>query len=528
MDYYISVILIGISALMSCACGLPIFKIIQLSGYKPSGVFAYFKATRYNILIRYILLTLFSFMAMIVYVGCFGAYAYARYCAASLYIILAIVFIVSSVKWEGPKYTGRILRLISAEMILSLVLGAGIAFAAYYSPYCQTVTAALGALTPFTVIAANAIMSPIEKLNNRKYVVRAKKKLAEYSPTVIGITGSFGKTTAKNILAEMLSEKYENGQNNVVATPGSFNTPMGVCMTVNNGYNGEKYLIAELGARYKGDIKQLCNIVSPKIGLITAIGDMHLETFKTREGVADAKYELAESLPNDGLLVLNGYNESCKKLAERNAPCRVQVAGAENNIRYENLKIDGNGTHFDLIIDGVTYNIKTKLLGAHIPELVCSCAEIASYLGVSAEKIAEAVKYISPVEHRLQLLPGADASVTVIDDAYNSNPDGARNALQVLSSFDAKKIIITPGFVELGDVEKQCNTELGKDIAGVCDYALLVGSRAEDIKRGAIDGGMDESNIEIFGSRDEAVEALKDISGDRVILFENDLPDNIK
>ena len=525
MDYYISVTLIGLAALLSSVCGIPIFKIIQLSGYKPRGVIAYFKATRYNVLIRYVLFTLFSFMAMIVYVGCFGTYKYARYCAVVLYVVLAVVFIISSVEWEGPKYTGRMKRLMAAEVLLSLVLGAGIAWAAYYSPYCQTVTAALGVLTPFVVIAANAVMTPIEKLNNRKYVVRARKKLADFNPTVIGITGSFGKTTAKNILAAMLGTKNEDGPN-VIATPGSFNTPMGVCLTVNNDYNGEEYFIAELGARYKGDIRELCGIVSPKIGLITAIGDMHLETFGSREGVANAKYELAESLPSDGLLVLNGYNEDCKKLSSRKAPCKVEVVG--DAIGYDNVKVDGNGTSFDMVIDGTRYNIKTKLLGAHIPQLVCSCATVASYLGVDAERIVESVKHISPVEHRLQLIPGADPSVTVIDDAYNSNPDGARNALDVLASFDGKKIIITPGFVELGEVEKQCNAELGKDISKVCDVAMLIGSRAVDIKRGAIDGGMDENNIMTFSSRDEAVEALKSISGDKVVLFENDLPDNIK
>lgn len=519
MDFYISVGLIAVAALLSSMVSLPILKILQLSGYKASGVFAWWKSTGYDTLIRYIALTMFGFIAMIVYVGCFGTFVYARYCAVALYLILSGVFIFSVLRNGNAavKFTARVKRLFAVILLFNLILGAGAAWAAYAHPYCQTVTAALGVLSPFAAMAANAVMSPFEKLNNKKYVKRAKAALAEKKPTVIGITGSFGKTTAKNILCAMLG-------NNVLATPGSFNTPMGVCKTVNESLNDEKYFIAELGARYSGDIKELCDIVAPTYGIITAIGDMHIATLKSREGVANAKYELAENLPDDGLLVLNGYNADCAALRDRKAPCETVVTG--ENISYKNIKIDGDGTSFTLVIDGNEYDVTTKLLGAHIAELACLCAAVAKKLGVSDEMIVSAIAAMQPVEHRLQLISGG--AVTVIDDAYNSNPVGAKNALDVLKCFDMKKIIITPGFVELGAIEKQSNYELGRQIAEVCDYAYLVGSRAEDIKKGAVEAGMTESTVCAFCSRDEAVKALESIAGNRVVLFENDLPDNIK
>lgn len=523
MEYYISVILIAVSALLSTAVSLPIFKILQLSGYKAKGVFTWWKATGYNTLVRYIALCLFGLIATVVYIGCFSTFEYVRYIAVALYIVLCMVFIFS-VKKSGNadiKFTARMIRLISCDVVLMLVLAAGVAFATYYQMFCQTLVTAFALFAPFVAMLANIVMTPLERLNNGKYVKRAKKKLKELSPVVIGITGSYGKTTAKNLLKCML-----DGERSVLATPGSFNTPMGVCKTINGELNGQEVFIAELGARYRGDIKELCGIVAPKYGIITAIGDMHLATLKTREGVARVKYELAECLPDDGLLALNGYNPDCAALAGRGAAVKTEVTGDGSRVAYSDLAIDVNGTSFTLVIDGKGYKVTTRLLGAHVAELACVCAVIALECGVPPQKIADAVSAAEPVEHRLQLI--SNGAVTVIDDAYNSNPVGAANALDVLNCFTQKKVIITPGFVELGAIEKSSNMELGKKISEVCDYAYLIGTRADDIKKGALDAGMSESVISCFSSRDEAVKALESIAGERVVLFENDLPDNIK
>lgn len=525
MEYYISVGLIAVAAVLSSLISLPMLKIIQLSGYKARGVLAWWKGSGYDVIIRYAALMLFGFISMIVFVGCFYTFEYVRYCAVALYDILAVVFIISAGKSgsNSAKFTGRIIRLFTVDLILTLALGAGVAVAAYYSAYCQTLAAALAMLAPCVALAANALTSPFEKLNNKKYIKRAKSRLKEKSPTVIGITGSYGKTTAKNILKAMLAQKYT-----VAATPGSFNTPMGICKTVNNELGDEQYFIAEMGARYKGDIKELCDIVQPKYGIITAVGDMHIETLGSRAGVADVKFELGASLPQDGLLALNGYNADCAALQNRDAACRKLVVSDGAQVCYENLKIGGDGTTFDLVINGEKREVKVALLGAHIAELVCVCAALAAECGITADQIVDAVAQLRPVEHRLQLMPSVDPSVAVIDDAYNSNPVGAKNALDVLACFDGKKVIITPGFVELGSIEKECNIQLGGQIAEVCDYAYFIGTRAKELKKGALAAGMNEGAISEFASRDEAVAALKEISGEKVVLFENDLPDNIK
>lgn len=523
-QYYIAVALTAVAAILSAVCSLPILKILQLSGYKAKGVAAWLKGTGYDMIVRYSSLMFFGFIVSIVYIGCFSTFAYAGYCAVALYDVLAVVFIVSTVKNGSAKvkFTPRVVRMFVLIVLLMLVLGAGVAWATYASVYCQTLASALGIFAPLVAVFANAVMSPIEKLNNKKFVKRAKAKLAQANPTVIGITGSYGKTTAKNLLCDMLAKKYS-----VLATPGSYNTPMGVCKTINERLKDEQIFIAEMGARYKGDVKELCGIVGPKYGIITAIGDMHIQTLGSREGVANVKFELGAALPSDGVLVLNGYNTDCKALESRETSCKKLVTGGKT-VAYDNLKIDGNGTNFDLLIDWKVYPVTCKLLGAHIAELTCVCAAIALECGVSAEDIVAAVDNAPAVEHRLQLVPSENPSVTVIDDAYNSNPVGAKNALDVLNCFDGKKVIITPGFVELGPIEKACNTELGRQIAAVCDCAYLVGSRAADIKKGALEGGMDESAVTCFSSRDEAVSALAEITGNKTVLFENDLPDNIK
>ena len=523
MEYYISVGLIALAAILTSLASIPMFKVLQLCGYKARGVAAWWKGTSFDVIVRYASLMLFGFITMLVFVASFSSFEYVRYCGVAFYCVFAVLFVIFGGKGSNKiKFTGRVLRLMAVDMVLVLGLGALVAYATYYSVYCQTVTAALAILAPFVAICANFITYPFEKLNNKRYVKRAKRRLESASPIVIGITGSYGKTTAKNMLHAMLEGKYS-----VLATPGSFNTPMGICLTVNNNELKEEVFIAEMGARYRGDIKELCDIVSPKYGIITAIGDMHIQTLGSRDGVADTKFELGAALPKDGVLVLNGYNDDCAALWNRGTACEKLVAG-KDGVTYDNIKFDADGTSFDMRMNGEVYHVTTKLLGAHIPQLVCTCATLALKLGVDEKAIVNAVQDMQPVEHRLQLIDTGSAAVTVIDDAYNSNPVGAKNALDVLALFVGKKVIITPGFVELGGIEKKCNTELGAQIAAVCDVAYLVGSRGGDIKKGAVRAGMSEEKISLFSSRTEAVDALKNIDGEKTVLFENDLPDNIK
>lgn len=524
MDFIVAAVILSISAGFIAASALPALKILQLSGYKARGCFAYFSATGKDMIIRYFAMGLLSAIAVIVFVSCFSAYFYVRYCAAVLFLVLSVVFVVTVHKKGDDKvvWTARLKRLFALVVLLVFALVALSAYLTYeFSLYYQVIVCVVAAIVPFMAILANWIMLPVERANNNRYIKRAKSILAEKHPTVIGITGSFGKTTVKNMLAAMLAKRFKT-----LATPSSYNTPLGVCKTINQSLDDAEFFVAELGARYKGDIAELCDIVKPTIGIITAIGDMHLESFGTKENIANTKYELAQSLDSSGVLILNGYNAACKELLARN-PIAKTLVTADNSVVYDNLNITTDGTRFDLVAGDKRVSVKTALLGAHVAELGCLAAAAAIECGVPIEDTAAALSEMPPVEHRLSVVKST-TEITVLDDAYNSNPVGAKNALDVLSRFDGKKIIITPGFVELGAIEKTCNTELGRNIAAVCDYAFLVGTRAADIKRGAVDGGMLDACVSTFDSRDDAVEALKDISGKRVILFENDLPDNIK
>lgn len=522
MEYYICLSLIIIAAVLSCLSGLPIIKILQLSGYKARGVFTWWKATHRDSLIRYVALATFTAIALAVFLGCFYSYAYVRYCAIIAYDILATVFVVTVFKldWKKVKLTPRLKRLFVTDFIVTLIISAAIAYACYINVLFQSLIVVIAILPPFIVLLSSAMNTPLEKTINKKYIKSAENKLKAKQPIVIGITGSYGKTTAKNLLYAMLKDDFST-----LATPESYNTPMGIVKTVNGEYDDQKIFIAEMGARYVGDIKQLCSIVQPNIGVITAVGDMHLETLNSRQTVANVKYELAKNLPSNGTLVLNGYNLPCGELKNRAVSCKRIVVG-EEGVCYDGLKIGVDGTSFTLIINGNPYEVNTRLLGAHIAELSCLCAAVAIELGVSPQNIVKALNEIKPVKHRLELIVNGD--IVVLDDAYNSNPVGASNAIDVLACFDCTKIIITPGFVELGAIEKQSNIELGEKIATKCDYAFLVGSRAVDIKKGAVSSGMAEDTIFCFNNRDEAVDALKNVNGKKVVLFENDLPDNIK
>ena len=374
----------------------------------------------------------------------------------------------------------------------------------------------------------NIINYPIENKIRKCFLKKAKKKLEEMKEIeVVGITGSYGKTTTKNIVNAILSAKY-----NSVMTPESFNTPMGVVRTINENIKAtDNIFVCEMGAKYVGDIKEICDIVKPKYAIITAIGPQHLETFKTLENVRKTKLELVEAIPNDGIAFVNWEDEEIRR-SKINAKKIVRYGFNSKECDYyaKNITSNESGSHFTVIMPNKKeIKIKTKLLGKlNILNIVCGIA-VADKLGLSETQMRMGVRFIKPVEHRLQIRKNANGNI-IIDDAYNSNVKGAQMALDVLKSFKGKtRILVTPGIVELGDKQEEINEDLGEKASKCADFIILVGEKqAQPILEGLKRKKYPEEQIFVAKNLQEGLTKLNEITVNKnsVILLENDLPDN--
>ena len=381
---------------------------------------------------------------------------------------------------------------------------------------------------PVNMIIANWFVSPTETWINNRYIKKARNKLnkKEYKDLIkIGITGSYGKTSTKFILKTILSEKY-----NVLATPGSYNTTMGNVKIIREDLKPEhQVFISEMGARKRFDIQEICQFVNPQIGLITSIGPQHLETFKKIENVAKTKGELLNGVIADGAVFLPKDNSYCFELYKKDNHEKFLYSNKKDgsDVYAKDIKVSKEGSTFKVVTKKGEFECKTKLLGEHNVQNIIGCVAIAEYLGMTNEEIQKGIEKIEPVEHRLQLIPSQNGT-TVIDDAFNSNPVGSKMALDVIKQFDGRKIIITPGMVELGEEEYNLNKEFGVQMAEVVDFAILVGAkRSKPIVEGLKSKKFDDMNIYIVNNLNEATQQLAKLTkaGD-VILFENDLPDN--
>lgn len=427
-------------------------------------------------------------------------------------------------------WTARVKRLFVTAFLLLAIPAVGMMLFQRGSVQfivCSVVFAVVCALAPLLAMLARTVNVPMERSINRWYVGDAKKTLRRSGAKVIGVTGSFGKTGTKFILGRMLSEKF-----NTVVTPESFNTTMGVVRTIRSKVSAStEIFVAEMGAKNKGDIKEICDLVSPDMGIITAVGPQHLETFKSLENVQKTKFELADAVAKKGgMMMLNTDSEAVAEYAANYSNTVCYGTNDKADVAISDVVSDRDGSRFTVKIDGCEIPLCTKLLGMHNVLNITGAAAVAFKLGVSADRIAYAVRRLQPVEHRLELKPFVNGCL-MLDDAYNSNPVGCLEAVRVLSSFEGmKKIIVTPGLVELGDIEYQSNYNLASAAAECCDYMIFVGEeRSVPMVAAAKDKGYDELKMCVVESFAEAVEVLKrEADSQSVVLVENDLPDVYK
>ena len=364
------------------------------------------------------------------------------------------------------KYTARIERLIITNSLIYLIpiIIICITYDEEYQSIYYLILGILSFINYFILILANFINRPVERLVGLHFEKQAKNKLASMTNMeVIGITGSYGKTSTKNIVYDILSAKY-----NVYKTPQNYNTPFGLMITINNyldKYND--YFIAEMGACKSGEIKELCDLVKPKYGILTRIGLAHLETFGSEEAIQHTKFELIESLPSDGIGILNGDDEKQLNYHLKN-DCQIIWIGIDNHkvdCYAKDLELTYKGTKFNVKFkdDKKEYEFNTKLLGRNNIYNILGGIALGKALGMKISDLQKAVKMIAPIEHRLSMSKYYD--INLIDDAYNSNPMGCKMALEVLSMMPGKHIIVTPGMIEVGPKEEEVNREFGLEIS---------------------------------------------------------------
>ena len=419
-------------------------------------------------------------------------------------------------------YTGRATRLIITLGILNLVV---CILSMRYLTIWQTsiLLATWTVLLPVLVMGAGIINFPIEKSINNKFIKEAKKIIEDMPQlTVIGITGSYGKTSTKYFLNKILSVKY-----NVLMTPGNYNTTLGVVRTIREKLNAiHQIFLCEMGAKHVNDIKEICDLVKPKYGIISSIGPQHLETFFTIDNVIKTKFELADAIPNDGAIFLNYNNEYIKNhKIDKNTV--TYGFNDEEYVAYD-IKVNSKGSSFTVKTKlGEIENFKTKLIGKHNVENILGAIAVGNKLGISLSEMVFAVKMLEPVPHRLELVKGNNA--TLIDDAYNSNPVGAKAALDTLNCFEGTKILITPGMIELGDKQFECNKEFGKQATEVCDYIVLVGKdQTKPLKEGIEESKFDMNKLFVADTFNDGIKWISELkcNKEKFVLIENDLPDN--
>jgi len=475
-----------------------------------------------------------------IYLAAFYSFEYFNLFGYLFFIVLSICYLQVNKNHNAKtplRYTARIKRLISLLVVIIVSINFCILFLVPFRWSYILFGLIQVATIPLSILAM-LLIAPIEKAINNRYIKQAKNKLHKLTTKkepliVVGITGSFGKTTAKNILKALLSTKYK-----VCATQGNYNTPMGITLTINNDLKqDDQVLLLEMGARYRQDIKELTGIAPLDYCLLTSIGDCHIATFGSQQAIIETKCDIVDGLKDGGIAVVCADNDCVKERLKGKDNIIFITSNDKNKPQFafvQNIKTTTRGTCWIQNINDISFEMSTVLLGEHIPHIVNLCIALAYKMGITdIVQIKQAISDLQAVPHRLQLIQNTSAEGTVvIDDSYNANIESIKTAINVLSKFDNyKKIIITPGIVEQGQNEVATNTQIGTIIAKVCDYAFLIGSRNNYIANGIDEYKDSDTNknlcqIHKFDNRDQSVTFLQTLSGKKVVLFCNDLPDN--
>lgn len=377
-------------------------------------------------------------------------------------------------------------------------------------------------LTPLIVTILVWLVKPLVAIVKKRTFSKAARRREELDELmVISITGSYGKTSTKEFLAEILSKKFE-----VVKTPEHVNTEIGVAQTILERVKDKhEIFVAEVGAYQKGEIKHTCSYLKPHIGILTGINEQHLATFGSQRNIIEGKYQLIEALPEDGLAVFNGYNSYCKELYNKTDDPKRMV-GPNGNLKAENIEIGKNSVSFKVVSQEEKAQFELDLLGKAPIQNFLLATEVARELGLSLKEIAEIIKE-KEFEGAKSLKQG---DYNVVDSTYSGNPNSVIAHLDYLKTWDGKKIIIMPSLIELGDAAPEVHKRIGKKIAEVCDLAVFTtGDYFDEVRQVALENGMNNNQISLIKNPKQAFERVERFDGEEdIILLESRVPDFLK
>ncbi|PIY93921.1 MAG: hypothetical protein COY68_04525 [Candidatus Levybacteria bacterium CG_4_10_14_0_8_um_filter_35_23] len=373
---------------------------------------------------------------------------------------------------------------------------------------------AYGLVVPLLIIKI-MIQLPVEYL----IINRARQKLKAHNAIKIGIAGSFGKTTMREILKTVLSEGKK-----VAAPPHSYNTLLGISQFIKTLKGDEEILVFELGEYYPSNVRKLCDLVQPSMGVITGVNEAHLQKFKSLERTVKTIYELADYLGKRPVYV-NGENDLARK--NTRSGHIVYDRRRVGNWKIENPKTDLTGTSFILTRNGTKLELKSALLGLHQIGPLAASAEIALNLGLSFDQVKDGISKTMPFDHRLE--PKTDnAGVITLDDSYNGNPDGVKAVIAFLASLkDCRRFYVTPGLVEMGARTKEVHEQIGRSLAraSIEKVILIKNSVTQYIEEGLKEEKY-QGEILWYNDALTAFASLPHLTvkGD-VVLLQNDWPD---
>ena len=499
---------------------------IQQGGYKNGAFWGWFSQKENMFFNRLCVLAYSIALSVCVAVLCFSFLGtrIAQLISAIPFLVFTLTFLYSDRKYAlkvPVHYTGRAVRLYTVYAVLTAtfffgairLLGflSGINGSALYAVIAYVPFAVAILCLPLIFTLANAITSPFENARNAKFVKRAGQVLGQTQIIRVGVVGSYGKTSVKNIVKTLLEEKYS-----VVCTPASYNTPMGIAKTVFSTEFAEKQVfIAEMGARKKGDIKELCALVKPDFAVFTGVCRQHLQTFGNEQNVLAEKSEIIKS----------GARTVCAESLKGRVD-EVENVRFVNGAWVENVDLQATQTKFTLTLGENKVDVCVPLLGDSAVENVVLGVTLALEMGLTLEEIKNGLAKLQPVAHRLQLIE--NGGVYILDDAYNANEKGARTAIQALGRFNGRKCMVTPGIVECGILQTQLNETLGEEIAKAnLDKVIIVGETLVGaVKNGYLKAGGVKENLTAVKTLKLAQEQLKDwLTVGDAVLFLNDLPD---
>lgn len=419
---------------------------------------------------------------------------------------------------KGLNFTKRLIRIFSLNLIFFFIIST---FLFIYK--LDTIIVYFIFITPFTLALLNSIILPLEIIINNRYFNHAIKIIKEYKPFIIGVTGSYGKTSTKYFIYELIKDKFR-----AVMTPESYNTAMGITKFIRENLKKEtEIFIVEIAENEVGGFKRLLKLINPNILIITSVGIQHLEEFGSKEKILNEfKYLIEHCIKKDECknLILNKDDEF---LNQFNNEKIIKISINSNNYPFiEILDESLFGTKFKIKIFEKETIFETKLIGKETIRNLLIAIEVSLILKISIDEVKEKVKILEPFKHRLNVL--RKGKVVVVDDAYNSNPIGAKMALDLISKYkEGRRIIITPGFIELGKKEYEENKNFGKYMKDKVDYVFLVGGkRTKPILEGLNEVNFPKEKIFVFKNFFEANDYLKTfLNSYDLILFENDLPE---